>query len=366
MYYFWSVRPLNTGFGGSFCPPIEGIHGRPCFSQFLEGTMAPCEGFAGFDDPNESYYQEIDDYDRKSHKKKNRDGKEVVDLRVMPAQGMFKQSEAVEFTVSAPCPQQKQGFYACVMSLYVEQLEDASLCDICTFIQQLAETGMNDVPIHIDFLKESVEKAKKLKGKEKGRKSKDRRSLGLDLEDDVYLDQVVEQEDEEPKEEEHDEEEFHQPNEEYMGEHDEEQIEFIMPPKRKTKEHRPCIPRRKKGSSNDALGDGPLRPKNMAQNVDLLRPIVEIEIWLRAISLDIVFSPPFIVACGVVNSRIERRITVTNESQWPVEITWTNVMDSVASVCVQPASTLSLDPLEQATFSAIVCLKRHGKVTLNL
>lgn len=96
------------------------------------------------------------------------------------------------------------------------------------------------------------------------------------------------------------------------GDAEQEAFEYIMMPKKK-RGQKLCqqLANEEEGEEEDEEGqefvnDVKKLPRTLSKAVDLSRPAVEVEVWLRSVPLEVEFSPPFIIATGNVNSRLER------------------------------------------------------------
>lgn len=114
MYYFWSVRALNVGYGVGLQPPeYLSSPGEYAFHHYLEGIAEMDASSLEWEWDEEVKGHNGQGQSEGRHQKKM-DNPEIKDIRVGPAQGMLKQREAVDFTIKASCPS-LAGYYACVI-----------------------------------------------------------------------------------------------------------------------------------------------------------------------------------------------------------------------------------------------------------
>ncbi|ODN04997.1 Deleted in lung and esophageal cancer protein 1 [Orchesella cincta] len=92
-----------------------------------------------------------------------------------------------------------------------------------------------------------------------------------------------------------------------------------------------------------------------------LTPVAEVEIWLHSVPMDVTFTPPFIIAHGLVKTSINRLITMRNGTDHTVDVNFENITDSSIAITCHPQS-FSVKPHQKFTFKIIIYFEKCGEV----
>ncbi|CAL8138102.1 unnamed protein product [Orchesella dallaii] len=135
LYYFWSIRPVLSDPEAS--PENTEIK---LMERFYESTLYDQNG-------NSFFTGEVSrDEDLESWLT-------ILPLTVSPAQGMLEKKQDADISFTAECPP-TLGYHACILSLFVEQVDEESKNSVLETLKELDKKKLN-VPIsHVDLTKE--------------------------------------------------------------------------------------------------------------------------------------------------------------------------------------------------------------------
>ncbi|CAL8138104.1 unnamed protein product [Orchesella dallaii] len=92
-----------------------------------------------------------------------------------------------------------------------------------------------------------------------------------------------------------------------------------------------------------------------------LTPVAEVEIWMNSVPLDVTFTPPFIIAHGLVKTALDRLVTIRNGTNHTVNVNLENITDSPIAITCHPAN-FSVKPHQKFTFKIMIYFEKCGEV----